>query len=190
MLGGKFAGLWNDINCEEEHYRYFVCFGGDDQYVLITQYKKWRDAQSYCRANYIDLPSIRNATENEKVRVTANDYSVFIGLHQVRPWSDGSDSSFRYWKSGQPDQVQTCTAMSFSDAGQWTDENCATTLPFFCYGDRRTVATLRAVVKTTVELTEADIEDRVIKLLREELIRNGLPNSTSLSLRRINRANP
>lgn len=74
--------------------------------------------------------------ENNKVQAAANGTTVYIGLYRNRTWSDGSDSSFRHWKSGQPDNSgssQHCTAMSFSDSGQWTDENCASSLPFFCY---------------------------------------------------------
>ena len=112
------------------------CTGVNDSYVLITTPLSWNDAQAYCRANYIDLPSIRNETENEKVHDAANGNRVFIGLYRTRTWSDSSDSSFRHWKSGQPDNsnnAQHCTAMSFSDSGRWTDEDCATSRPFFCY---------------------------------------------------------
>ncbi|XP_063043686.1 C-type mannose receptor 2-like [Engraulis encrasicolus] len=186
-------GTWNDLPCASAFIN-FVCYGGNDQYVLINQGRTWNDAQSYCRANYIDLPSIRNATENEKVQVVANGNNVWIGLYRTRTWSDGSDSSFRHWNSSQPDNLngqQHCTAMSFSDAGQWTDEDCATTLPFFCYiADRPTVVTLRAVVDAADELTEAEIEETILKPLREELIRNGLPNSTSLRLRKVYQTNP
>lgn len=68
--------------------------------------------------------------------MAANGNKVYIGLYRNRTWSDGSDSSFRHWKSGQPDNMnyaQKCTAMSFSDSGRWTDESCDSALPFFCY---------------------------------------------------------
>ncbi|XP_063043266.1 putative C-type lectin domain family 20 member A [Engraulis encrasicolus] len=186
-------GKWNDIPYIPAYEdKVFVCYvGANDSYVLIQKHISWNDAQSYCRANYTDLPSIRNAAENEKVRDAADGNKVHIGLYRTRTWSDSSDSSFRNWNSSQPDNLyggEHCTAMSFSDAGQWTDEDCATTRPFFCYRD--TVVTLRAVVDATEELTEAEIEETILKPLREELIRNGLPNSTSLRLRRVYQTNP
>ncbi|XP_062383931.1 uncharacterized protein LOC134071284 isoform X2 [Sardina pilchardus] len=48
-----------------------------------------------------------------------------------------------------------------------------------------TVVGLRMVVESTDALTEAEIEEQVIKPFQEELIRNGLPNTTTLSLRRV-----
>ncbi|XP_062373086.1 macrophage mannose receptor 1-like [Sardina pilchardus] len=184
-------GSWNDIPCENN--KSFVCYGVNDTYVLNTTKLSWNDAQASCRANYIDLASIRNSTENQKVHDAANGNRVYIGLNRTRLWSDGSDSSFRNWKSGQPDNAngnQLCTAVSFSDSGQWTDENCSTTRPFFCYS--AFVAGLRMVVDTETDLTdltEAEIEEIILKPFLEELIENGLPNSTTLRLRRVHRIN-
>ncbi|XP_062373033.1 macrophage mannose receptor 1-like [Sardina pilchardus] len=180
------VGTWNDIPCD---YNYpFVCYGVNDTYVLNTTQLSWNDAQASCRANYIDLASIRNSTENQKVHDAANGNTVYIGLNRTRLWSDGSDSSFRYWKSGQPDNAngnQYCTA--FSDSGHWTDENCNTTRPFFCYS--AFVVGLRMDIQTKTELTEAEIEEMILKPFLEELIENGLPNSTTVRLRRLHRIN-
>ncbi|XP_062373263.1 macrophage mannose receptor 1-like [Sardina pilchardus] len=184
-------GTWNDIPCDTVFSPIsFVCYGVNDTYVLNTTKLSWNDAQASCRANYIDLASIRNSTENQKVHDAANGNRVYIGLYRTRLWSDGSDSSFRNWKSGQPDNAngnQLCTAVSFSDSGQWTDENCSTTRPFFCYS--AFVVGLRMVVDTETDLTEAEIEEVILKSLREELIENGLPNSTTVRLRRVHRIN-
>ncbi|KAL2079592.1 hypothetical protein ACEWY4_025336 [Coilia grayii] len=162
-------GYWYDISCTAG--RPFVCYGANDNYILIQQSMSWNDAQAYCRNNYIDLTSIRNAAENEKVCVEASGNAAYMGLYRTRSWSDGSDSSFRHWKLGQPDSRDHCTAMSF------------TTMT-------TAMSTLRVVVDTATELTEAEIEEMIIKPLREELLRNGLPNSTTLSVRRVHQANP
>uniref|UniRef100_A0A8B9KIR5 C-type lectin domain-containing protein n=1 Tax=Astyanax mexicanus TaxID=7994 RepID=A0A8B9KIR5_ASTMX len=99
--------------------------------------KNWMDAQKYCREHYVDLASVRNQEQNLEIfrktsEITAIQFvdgvwGVWIGLHRTRTWSDNSNSSFTYWKQGEPDDV------SFSQSGQWTDENCLTALPFFCY---------------------------------------------------------
>ncbi|XP_062372160.1 brevican core protein-like [Sardina pilchardus] len=105
-------------------------------------------------------------------------------------WSDGSESSFRNWGSGQPvsNFNLQCAVVHFSDSGQWTDEACAfNVFPFFCY--TAYVSSLRVVVDSETELSEAEIEETILKL-REELIQNGLPNSTTLSLRRVYQVNP
>lgn len=183
-------GTWNDITCSNTNP--FVCYGQNDSHILITDGRTWFDAQAYCRTNYIDLASIRNAAENNKVQAAANGTTVYIGLYRNRTWSDGSDSSFRHWKSGQPDNsggLQNCTAMSFSDSGRWTDEDCVSSLPFFCYTDNPVVVGLRMVVTSESELTEDEIDDMILKPLQEELIQKGLPNSTTLRLRRVHLTN-
>ncbi|XP_058271529.1 macrophage mannose receptor 1-like [Hemibagrus wyckioides] len=125
----------------------FICFDGrvnaSESYVLIKQYMNWTEAQSYCREHYTDLASVRNETENHKIRLLSYQYnyhyyyySIWIGLYRTRSWSDQSNSSFSNWKPGQPDnyaQNESCTAVSFIDSGKWTDENCCKGFPFLCY---------------------------------------------------------
>uniref|UniRef100_A0A671QJ84 C-type lectin domain-containing protein n=1 Tax=Sinocyclocheilus anshuiensis TaxID=1608454 RepID=A0A671QJ84_9TELE len=129
------------------------------KYVWIYEHLTWTEAQSYCREKYTDLASVRNETEHQKIlNVTYgnnhyNDYKyvfydVWIGLHRNRLWSDQSNSSFTYWLpwtqgiAAQPDNgisvpgqrgSQHCIAVALQYFGQWTDESCFASLPFFCY---------------------------------------------------------
>ncbi|KAL7844103.1 hypothetical protein SRHO_G00226420 [Serrasalmus rhombeus] len=134
------------------------------RYHFVHEKKTWTEAQRYCRENYTDLATIDNMEEMNRLFNTANGrYSglAWIGLYDDLDswrwslddenlykenvtnfrnwsWSDKSNSSFSYWKAGQPDnagQREYCTAVSFSDSGQWTDENCGHTLPFLCYNE-------------------------------------------------------
>ncbi len=118
---------------------YLNCFctgraNASTSYVMVYQYKTWTEAQSYCREHHTGLVSIRNEIENYSVQSLITFYSVvWIGLYRTRYWSDQSNSSFSNWKTGQPDNAgnsEYCTAASFSDSGNWTDENCNTALPF------------------------------------------------------------
>ncbi|XP_053505078.1 macrophage mannose receptor 1-like [Ictalurus furcatus] len=138
----------------------FICFDGrvnaSERYVLVNQYVNWTEAQSYCREHYTDLLSVRNETENQRIRSMLSkkihtyyfeyysDYyyhnyfyvPLWIGLYRTRSWSDKTNSSFSNWKPGQPDnyaQNESCTAVSFNDSGEWTDENCGRAFPFLCY---------------------------------------------------------
>uniref|UniRef100_A0A8C1ZVL9 C-type lectin domain-containing protein n=1 Tax=Cyprinus carpio TaxID=7962 RepID=A0A8C1ZVL9_CYPCA len=132
-------GKWFDESCDSTHQ--FVCYDGranaSTSYVFVYEYKTWTEAQSYCREHHTDLISIRNETENSRV-TSLIPYSsvVWIGLYRTRSWSDQSNSSFSKWRTGQPNNAgnsEYCTAVSFSDSGNWTDENCNTALPFICY---------------------------------------------------------
>ncbi len=105
-------------------------------YVMVYEYKTWTEAQSYCREHHTDLISIRNEIENYRVQSLIQYSVAWIGLYRTRSWSDQSNSSFSNWTTGQPDNAgnsEYCTAVSFSDSGSWTDENCNTVIPFICY---------------------------------------------------------
>ncbi|XP_034167206.2 macrophage mannose receptor 1-like [Pangasianodon hypophthalmus] len=145
----SYSAVWSEISCSWT--LPFICFDGrvnaSERYVLVTQNMNWTEAQRYCREHYTDLTSVRNDTENQKIESLLSnnnnnndDYiyysAVWIGLYRTRSWSDKSNSSFSYWNPGQPDnyaQNESCTAVSLSDSGKWTDENCSQAFPFLCY---------------------------------------------------------
>lgn len=65
--------------------------------------------------------------------------SVWIGLFKDPwKWSDGSISSFRYWKPSQPNYVkgQDCAAAIFKDQGKWNDLRCNSKRNFVCRGGK------------------------------------------------------
>uniref|UniRef100_A0A8C1MXG8 C-type lectin domain-containing protein n=1 Tax=Cyprinus carpio TaxID=7962 RepID=A0A8C1MXG8_CYPCA len=134
-----YNGNWLDSSCD--NYYTFVCYDGrvnaSTSYVFVYQYSNWTEAQRYCREHHTDLVIIRNETENFKLQSLFSYYNSFwIGLYRTRSWSDQSNSSISNWRMGHPDNAgnsEYCTAVSFSDSGNWTDENCNTALPFICY---------------------------------------------------------
>ena len=110
--------------------------------MFINEKKSWYEAQSYCRDHHTDLVRVRNQTENQQVfdlvkqHPPKHDRAIWIGLfNDSWTWSDQSDSSFRYWRSG-PDnygQGTECAAVSITEKGRWGNENCSNQLPFICH---------------------------------------------------------
>ncbi|CAI5672531.1 unnamed protein product [Oreochromis niloticus] len=136
LSGSPYNGEWDDRYCGNNYS--FVCYNGtingEASFVKVDIAVNWTDAQSFCRNNYVDLASIRNQTENQKITVTANGSFVWIGLYREKVWSDGSDYLFQYWASGQPDSGnEQCVAADFSDSGRWSDELCSNNFPSICF---------------------------------------------------------
>ncbi|XP_031169040.1 lymphocyte antigen 75-like [Sander lucioperca] len=131
-------GLWDDVGCDGRWYP--VCAdvrGSDVTFVIVALALTWTQAQSHCRAHHTDLASVRNMAENQKVQEMLYGGGVYwFGLFRDSwKWSDGSTSSFSFWKNGQPDNNnETCVAADFSQSGAWEDWPCDMERAFICYG--------------------------------------------------------
>ncbi|KAA0721510.1 C-type lectin domain family 10 member A MMGL [Triplophysa tibetana] len=110
-------------------------------YIIDTSNKTWREAQSFCRQYHTDLISVRNQTDNQLIHNIINDphTSVWIGLFRDSwEWSDNTDSAFRYWTSGEPNNYggyEDCTLVRMNDQGQWYDAACSDSNTFVCHED-------------------------------------------------------
>ncbi|KAF7665744.1 hypothetical protein LDENG_00132710 [Lucifuga dentata] len=129
------SGKWFETGCENA--QSFVCHGngGTGGPIFVAGTKSWREAQNHCREVSSDLVSIHSAEENEMVHNMTQSRNVWTGLFGDRwIWSDGSNSSFRYWKPNRPNNFETqhCIATILKDEGQWNNRRCSGNQRFFC----------------------------------------------------------
>ncbi|XP_067449636.1 C-type mannose receptor 2-like isoform X1 [Thunnus thynnus] len=131
------GGQWNNEDCIASFRA--VCSdvrGSNVTFVLINTIMTWTKAQNHCREHYTDLASVRNEEENQKVKdLIPAGQQVWIGLFRDSwKWSDGSNSSFRYWLPSQPnDGNENCVAANFGRSGRWEDWPCDVKKAFVCY---------------------------------------------------------
>ncbi|KAL1280938.1 hypothetical protein QQF64_015538 [Cirrhinus molitorella] len=131
------SGVWHDTLCDYK--RYFVCYVENSGYIMVQSAKIWSDAQSYCRQNYRDLPTIHNSVENNQIKqILLSGYYIWIGLFQDSwEWSDKSSRLFRHWAKGQPSQSSgsgDCVGMTKNNSGKWAQHSCDLRQPFVCHG--------------------------------------------------------
>ncbi|XP_049923850.1 mucin-2-like isoform X32 [Epinephelus moara] len=172
------GGVWVDSQCFLRNP--FICYDGTtgtaQRFIFVEQEMNWTDAQLYCRKRYTDLASVRDEKENEEIQRLAQNRSVWIGFYRTREWSDKSNSTYQYWKNGQPDNVagqQNCTVTDLGNAGLWLDERCGRELVFICYEDqdqtlqKSTLSTTTAV--TRKKMTPTDEESSGDETSNEEV---------------------
>ncbi|XP_033976090.1 secretory phospholipase A2 receptor-like isoform X2 [Trematomus bernacchii] len=130
--------IFYDYDCNARYRS--VCFdvtGPNAAFVLIEREMTWTEGQSYCREHHTDLASVRNQAENQQLAAMLPAGTWYwIGLYRDSwKWSDGSNSSFKYWKVNKPNYraSKVCVAAAFDNSGRWEDLDCRVEKPFICY---------------------------------------------------------
>ncbi|KAF7652915.1 hypothetical protein LDENG_00090580 [Lucifuga dentata] len=162
-------GLWHDARCTGNYY--FICYDGtakDPKFIYVKEARTWSSAQTYCRQNFIDLASVRNETENQKIQNLKPSW-VWIGMYRDPNmfWSDGSHSSFQFWDSGHHaigNSKIICAAADMNRSGKWKAKTCDLKFPFFCYSAPKPPTITRQIVKLKIKSDKPlDLNDNAVK---------------------------
>ncbi|KAK2833958.1 hypothetical protein Q5P01_017847 [Channa striata] len=130
MLG---TGQWTDQLCVNTYP--FICYNDpSSSFIFVNQNLTWMDAQQYCRANYTDLASVRNQTENDQIKTMIQNQYTWIGLYRNSwQWSDGSPLSISNWDptlASTPTTIGICVAARY---GKWYLSQCFYPKIFACF---------------------------------------------------------
>ncbi|XP_056318536.1 secretory phospholipase A2 receptor-like [Danio aesculapii] len=165
-------GFWYATNCTQ--LKPFICYKGNHTFSLLKKnYLTWSDAQSLCRAQFVDLAFINDVTDNTDVLnylIRDNVSEAWIGLNKNQwLWSDQSSVSWPSlgWASGEPNNGygdETC-ANAFGN-GLLVDENCNNLFFFFCVVKRVKAQVVRLAVKSSALLDEPAMKLAMEKKMR------------------------
>ncbi|XDV19533.1 hypothetical protein PO909_024989, partial [Leuciscus waleckii] len=160
-------GNWGDTTCLIE--QTFFCQTDKskiaDKFKYIQANMTWRDAQLYCRTNYIDLATVKDDSENKALAVIITEHNTvgaWIGLSKnLWLWSDQTEVSWSSvrWETGQPDNTdgsEECVCAGTE--GQMADVSCSTPRFFYCRTPEvREIKLVRVAVKSAGYLNESAV---------------------------------
>ncbi|ROL29810.1 C-type lectin BML-1 [Anabarilius grahami] len=160
-----------------------VTFSWLHEFVYVPVSVNWMDAQKYCRQHYTDLITIVDQADHDELLKTAGMGNVWLGLYRTRGdgvfvWSDQRSSSFRKWKSGQPN-AQLCVNVY---DGYWYDRNCEDYAPFACYIERKRQL-VRVEVKSSQNVNDPAVMKEILEKMEQILKNKDLAQYAKLSWR-------
>ncbi|XP_028841859.1 macrophage mannose receptor 1-like [Denticeps clupeoides] len=177
------TGTFFDNTCDTE--LTFLCYNAkgllQGNYVLVPLYKTWSEAQTYCRLIYTDLASVRNQVENQELqRLLPQIGQSWIGLYRdTWKWSDQSDSAYRLWLLGQPENKLgnlNCVATAL----YWSLFSCGVTLPFVCYEydhGATDMQVMRLTIESQVSLEQAAVQTAILEMIKNAVKAELQPNT-------------
>ncbi|XP_055358883.1 C-type mannose receptor 2-like [Betta splendens] len=172
------GGFWMDVSCSLTNAP--VCFDGTS--IIIGSPMTWTNADAYCKSRASSLAEIPDDAINAAIflkMTTSVTLKAWIGLRktQLWHWSDTSQNyTFRNWEPGHPDHSggQDCAAVAVTN-GSWTDEQCSTQYPFFCYDVYKSWSVVvRMTIQSETNLGDPASSDAVLQQLHVTFANGGV----------------
>uniref|UniRef100_A0AAV2JMJ8 C-type lectin domain-containing protein n=1 Tax=Knipowitschia caucasica TaxID=637954 RepID=A0AAV2JMJ8_KNICA len=119
------------------HLSQIIGMAGIKQFFRMTDFlRTWFHCQTECRKSYQDLAQIETAEEKQAAMAAMTGTKhAWIGLYRnTWLWSDLSNSTFRNWKTGSPNNINNnehCVHMN--EHCQMDDATCSEPQKFVCH---------------------------------------------------------
>ncbi|KAK1155061.1 macrophage mannose receptor 1-like [Acipenser oxyrinchus oxyrinchus] len=148
------SGEWYDYGCSDA-LPFFCCVGGSSGQCFYEETKKtWQEAQSYCRNQDRDLPTIQDQDGvNKLIRLIpkTKENHFWIGLYHDKEnwqWSNGDDVIYSNWKAD-------LFCASVNSDGEWEDSVCSEKKAFMCYNETSIITERYTLIEELKTWTEA-----------------------------------
>ncbi|KAK7912729.1 hypothetical protein WMY93_012940 [Mugilogobius chulae] len=131
-------GSWIDAVCSQTEY--CLCYKDEmsqRQFFLVNDMKRtWADCQIKCRLEGDDMAKMEEVGHEEGVQTAMGAaMTAWIGLYRnMFAWSDLSSSTFRRWKTGEPNNNNNNEHCVSLDADLFmSDVDCGLQKSFICH---------------------------------------------------------
>ncbi|XP_035531692.1 macrophage mannose receptor 1-like [Morone saxatilis] len=189
-----FALQWKDLKSTFAVLFMFVYLGqeeGEETYVHYSDKLSWMNSQDVCRIEHTDMAYVSTEADNSEIVDLASSSmgaiwlpnTVWIGLfNDAWMWSDGSDTSFRYW-TRSTQYGGNCASVAASEQGRWSETQCNEKATFVCQGGLKVKKmVIRMKVRSDVDLTDSTVSEALLKKL-ETLLKHQQMTDFNLSWR-------
>ncbi|KAL7851018.1 hypothetical protein AOLI_G00213740 [Acnodon oligacanthus] len=114
-----------------------ICSSDLQQYYYVDVTKSWLEAQSYCRATYIDLATVGSMEDMNSLNAAVDPAytgAVWIGLKKHWVLSTGENiSAYNNWVPGQPNEENMEAACGVHTQQGWHDWYCSSVFYSVCF---------------------------------------------------------
>ncbi|XP_058871355.1 macrophage mannose receptor 1-like [Acipenser ruthenus] len=149
------TGGWFDYGCNNQN-SFFCCEGGSSSQCFYEgAWKTWQGAQSYCRNQGRDLPTIQDQARVNKLIGLIPLFTLYnwywIGLYRDKEnwqWSSGGDVIYFNWG-----RYLFCA--SVNSEGEWEDSLCSQGNYFMCYSEPSNITERYTLIEELKTWTEA-----------------------------------